>query len=305
MTDRKNAAALRIAQSSFLSSGCFFDYFVSGQLTPMITTSSLYPVHEATEPTVALRCAAALRLFVALDYDGTLVSIASRPEEARPTATVLDLLSRLAQTPDITVVIVSGRPLADLRTLLPIPGVAYIGTHGLEICTAEGAVSSLLPPGAFSTILSCLRRDAERLIAGVPGVFLEDKGQALALHYRLAPQETAARLVPQFLANIRGYQTRGVALEVLHGKKTLEVCPVGVNKGKALQFFLRSRDPATLPLYIGDDATDEAAFRALHRHGITILVADPPRHTFAQYYVRNPDEVSQLITRMLDMRDTA
>jgi trehalose 6-phosphate phosphatase len=95
---------------------------------------------------------------------------------------------------------------------------------------------------------------------------------------------------------------KGVALEVLHGKKVVEVHPVGVNKGKAMQWLLQSCDPATLPLYIGDDATDENAFRVLHKRGVTIHVADPPRRTAAQYYVRSPEEVWQFLTCLVEAR---
>jgi trehalose 6-phosphate phosphatase len=253
---------------------------------------------------VAARCHATARLLVCLDYDGTLVPIAARPEEARPPSTVLRLLSQLAQAPDIDVAIVSGRPLANLRALLPLRGVAYIGAHGLEVCTATGEFTSLLPPGAFSTILTSLRIQIENLIAGVPGIFVENKGQAFALHYRLARPEAAEQLVAESLSVIRGYQGKGVALEVQHGKKVLEVLPVGVNKGKAVQFLLQPYNNTTLPLYIGDDATDENAFRVLNKRGVTILVADPPRRTSAQYHLRDPEEVWCFLTRLLETRNT-
>lgn len=305
MSNRDEAVAIQASQSSFLSSRCFFDYLWSGQLVSMTAAPSLLPQHVETASEMVTQCAAAPRVFVALDYDGTLVPLAPRPEDARPTSTVLNLLSRLVQTPGVSVAIVSGRPLADLRALLPVPEMAYIGTHGLEVCTAGGEVTSLLPPGAFSTVLTLLRIQTEHLVAGVPGVFVENKGQAFALHYRLARPETAERVVAQFLVAVRSYQAKGVTLEVLHGKKVVEVHPVGVNKGKAVQFLLQSCDHATLPLYIGDDATDEHVFRVLHRRGVTILVADPPRRTAAQYHLRNPEEVWRFLTRLLDARNTA
>lgn len=260
--------------------------------------------HASITTDVETRCQAAARLLVCLDYDGTLVPIAARPEDARPTSTVFRLVSQLVQAPDIEVAIVSGRPLATLRALLPIPGVSYVGTHGLEVCTGTGEFLSFLPPGAFSTILTQLRMQAENLITDVPGVFVENKGQAFALHYRLAQPEIERQLVAEFLSLVRGYQGKGIALEVLQGKKVLEVHPVGVNKGKAVQFLLQSYDHTILPLYIGDDATDENAFRVLNKRGVTILVADPPRRTSAQYLLRNPEEVWHFLTRLLALRNT-
>jgi trehalose 6-phosphate phosphatase len=268
----------------------------------MTWSSSTLPRHIFSVPAVETWCQIAPRLLLGLDYDGTLVPIAARPEEAQPTADILDLLSHLAHVPDVEVIVVSGRPLADLCTLLPLPGISYVGTHGLEVCTATGKQTTLLPAGAFSAMLTLLRLEVEALVGGTPGILMEDKGQTLALHYRLAQPEVGAQVVSRFLTLVRGYRAKGVALEVLHGKKVVEVRPVGVNKGKALQLFLQTCHRQTLPLYIGDDVTDEDAFRVLQDRGVTIVVADPPRQTAAQYYLRNPQEVARFLRRLLQAR---
>lgn len=301
MIQSRETLTTQLFQSTPLSSECFLAFLSSGQLD-LLRRPSAMPQHASATTEVEERCQAAARLLVCLDYDGTLVPIAARPEQARPPSPVLRILSQLAQTPDIDVAIMSGRPLANLRTILPIPGVAYIGTHGLEVCTARGEFLSFLPPGAFSTILTSLRMQIEHLVADVPGIFVENKGQAFALHYRLAQPEIAEQLVAESLAMIRRYQGKGVALEVQHGKKVLEIHPVGVNKGKAVQFLLQSYDNTILPLYIGDDVTDENAFRVLNKRGVTILVADPPRRTSARYHLRNPEEVWCFLTRLLEAR---
>jgi trehalose 6-phosphate phosphatase len=257
-----------------------------------------------TSPGVKVRCETAPRLWLGLDYDGTLVPLAARPEEARPTPDLCLLLSRLAQIPSVEVVIMSGRPLADLCSLVPVPGIAYVGTHGLEIRTATGKTRSLMSAGAFTAVMARLRRDIEAIVSDRPGFLVEDKRHALALHYRLAQAEDSEWKVAQFLAAVRAYQGRGVALEVLHGKKVVEVRPVGVNKGKAVQSLLEHRDNAILPLYVGDDTTDEDAFRILNDRGLTILVADPPRRTAAHYYLKDPDEVFEFLVRVLRIRET-
>jgi trehalose-phosphatase len=267
--------------------------------------SLLVPRYALTSPEVEALCSSAPKLWLGLDYDGTLVPIAPRPEEARPTPAVLALLSQFAQTPSVEVAVLSGRPLPDLCALLPVPGIVYAGTHGLEIRMTSGETQSLLPAGAFSTVMARLRQEAQLMVAGKPGFLVEDKRHALALHYRLAREDEGERVVAQFLAFIRAYQGRGVALEVLRGKKVIEVRPVGVNKGKAVQFLLGSGSKATLPLYLGDDVTDEDAFRVLTGRGLTILVADPPRRTAAQYYLSNPEEVSCFLSRMLRLRQAA
>ena len=262
------------------------------------------PTYVFAAPDIEMWCHAAAALFVGLDYDGTLVPIAPRSEDARPSMTVLSRLSQLTQTPTVTVALVSGRSLAELRTLVPIPQMTYVGTHGLEISTPMGQMPPLVPQGVVSLVMARLRQDAESLVAGKVGFFIEDKRYAVALHYRLAPQEETDTTILQFLACVRRYQRQGAALEVLHGKMVVEVRPVGVNKGKALQSLLTVGLHRPFPLYIGDDVTDEDAFQSIrHLGGISIIVADPPpQHSAAHYYLHDPEEVVRFLTRLLCIR---
>jgi trehalose 6-phosphate phosphatase len=268
----------------------------------MTRSSFAVPQHFFSAPGVEAQCRIARRLLLALDYDGTLVPIAPRPEEARPSSTVVALLSQLAEVASVQVAVMSGRPLAELCALLPIAGITHVGTHGLEIRTATGETRRLMPTGAFSTVMACLRRDVAPLVRGRPGFLLEDKQPALALHYRLARPEDWEETITEFLLIVQAYQRRGITLEVIHGKRTVEVRPLGVNKGKAMQALLEYRQGRTLPVYFGDDATDEDAFRVLHNRGLTVVVADPPRRTSAQYYLRNPEEVLTSLARLLRLR---
>jgi len=218
------------------------------------------PQHAFFAPDIEIRCRTAQQLFLALDYGGTLVPSAPYPEVAYPTPALRALLSQLAQTPRVKVVVVSGRPLSDLCAVLPVRGIAYIGTHGLELRTATGETRYLIPPGAFTTVIACLRRDLTPLFAGTPGLLLEDKRHALALHYHLVRPEEGECAMAQFLAVVRWYQRKGVALEVIQGHRVVEVRPLGVNKGSAVQALLEPRDNKTLVLYMGADPTDEDEF---------------------------------------------
>lgn len=244
------------------------------------------------------------RLFLGLDYDGVLAPIAPRPEEARPTKGICLLLAQLSHLPAVEVSVISGRTIADLSVLLPIPDLTYIGTHGLIIRTASGESISLLPPDAFAAELVPLRQEVEAMIINQPGCYLEDKGQVLALHYRLAPSKTGEQVMRQFAAAVAEYQQKGCALDLIHGSKVIEVRPRGINKGKAIQLLLKREEHTTLPVYIGDDTTDEDAFIALQNRGITILVADPPRSTAARYYLKNSEEVLRFLSRVLGVRRT-
>ena len=238
------------------------------------------------------------RLLLCLDYDGTLAPITARPDDSRPTAALLTLLSNLVQRPNVTVAIVSGRSLADLRTLLPLRGLVYVGTHGCEVGAADGTTRLLVPGGVVSLAIARLRQEIAPTLVDTPGLFLEDKRYALALHYRLAqPQDAWA--IDEFLAAVRAYQRKGITLEVIHGKKVIEVRPVGSGKGKAVQFLLAGEHANTLPVYIGDDLTDEEAFTALGERGVTIVVADPPRASAAQYYLNDTPEVLRFLSKLV------
>jgi trehalose 6-phosphate phosphatase len=233
-----------------------------------------------------------------VDYDGTLVSIAACPDEARPTPALLTLLSRLVNRPNLVVAIVSGRSVSDLQTLLPVPGLMFIGSHGCEVGTVDGKTRLLVPGAVVSLAIARLQQEIAPTLVKVPGLFLENKRYTLALHYRQARSQDAWA-IEEFLAAVRAYQRKGITLEILHGKKVVEVRPVGSNKGKAVQFLLVGEHAQTFPVYIGDDDTDEEAFSALNDRGVTIVVAESPRISAAQYYLSDSAEVLRFLSTLV------
>lgn len=253
---------------------------------------------------VLTRCAQASRVLLALDYDGTLVPIVARPEDAKPSVFVLSLLAELVHLPAVSVAIISGRSLSDLCALLPIPGLMYVGTHGAELRTRSGEIQFLVPPEALLSVMNRLQSEVLPLIGGIPGLALERKQYALALHYRLAAPDDSEQVLQQLQAVIKAYQQQGLPIEVVHGKKVIEVRAAGINKGRALCALLTETPPASLPLYIGDDVTDEDAFREVNnmRGGVSILVADPPHATTAQYYLPNPEAVLSALLQLISLR---
>jgi len=282
-------------QYNFLSSGCFLTALTAGQLQgERLVRPQRLVMHDLER-----RCTTASSLLLCLDYDGVLVPIAARPEDARPTSAVLDLLTRLVSAPKITLAIVSGRPVAELSTLVPVSGLTLIGTHGLEIRASNGSMTQMLPAGAFMLTMAHMHRDIRHLICGKEGFVLEDKRQALALHYRLADPQEATQIVARVQATLRRYQRNGAALELIHGKKVAEIRPVGVNKGKAVAALLQQAGSMAFPIYIGDDTTDEDAFRVLADRGLNILVGAASRPTSAHCYVEGPQEVYELLEQVL------
>jgi trehalose 6-phosphate phosphatase len=242
------------------------------------------------------------RLVLLLDFDGTLAPIVERPERAAIPPATRAALDRLRALPGVEAAVVSGRGLADARARAKLGEIAYAGNHGMEI---EGPGVERLHPGAAAA-RPLLERAAARIeagLAGIEGAFLEDKGLTLSVHFRLAPEreEDVRRVVEE----AAGGEPR---LKVTRGKMVLEVRPrVEWDKGRAVLFLLEHlRPPAGAPvLYLGDDATDEDAFRALsgwRAEGEGVLVAEepPPAGSAARSFVRSPEEVGALFGALAD-----
>lgn len=242
----------------------------------------------------ALRDAAG-RLFVALDFDGTLSPIVDRPEEARMVEAARPSVSRLAARPDTVVAVVSGRGLADVRARVGLPDLIYAGNHGFEIegrsLHREHPEAAAARP-ALESVADVLRSS----LSGEAGVELEDKGWTLTVHYRRAPDPDAEARVRRAVAAA----VTDPGLMVTEGKKVLEVRPaVEWDKGRAVLWLLEVlEEGGAMPpaLYIGDDRTDEDAFRALRGRGEGVVVADPPPpDTAATAFLRSPDEVAEFL----------
>ncbi|BCV21529.1 trehalose 6-phosphate phosphatase [Moorella sp. Hama-1] len=225
------------------------------------------------------------------DYDGTLVPLAPRPELARPGENLLELLQYLLRRPGLHLVIISGRSLVDLRHLLPVPGLWLAGHHGTRVLDPEGEISDLSPSIAGDIPWTKIFSLARKIAAGIPGLLVENKGENLALHYRLAAPGDAAAVLEEFRREVRPYLKYG--LEFIAGHKVLEIRPRGAHKGVAINYFTR-RWPRALPLYLGDDRTDEDAFNALPANGLAVGVG--PRFSGrTRYFLASPAEVSHFL----------
>ena len=213
-----------------------------------------------------------------LDYDGTLAPIVDDPAQAHPHPAVPDLLAELAAVHPV--VVITGRDLATLARLLPVP-VRAVGLHGVEAGTLGG--------DAHSTALDTHADALARLRDAVPtadGIAVEDKGAGFAVHYRAAPDEAAARGALRAWAD-------GVpdGLTAIWGKKVVELRPEGVSKGTAVT-ALAAEHPDRTPVYLGDDVTDEDAFvalAALRLPSVTVKVGEG--ETAAGHRLPDPEAV--------------
>lgn len=224
----------------------------------------------ASPPLPALDREAALFL----DVDGTLLEIAPRPDEVRVPAGLPDLLERRAGERGGALALVSGRALADIDALFrPWQGAAA-GLHGLERRRADLSLDRALDPEAAGA-LDRLRPQFALLARRIRGLLVEDKGATIALHYRAVPERAA-----EVIAAVESL--RHPALREILGKMVIEFQPRIRNKGAAVAAFL-AEPPfiGRLPVYLGDDTTDEDAFAEINRRGGVSVLVGPARATAA------------------------
>jgi len=238
---------------------------------------------------VAKRIHESKRQVIFLDFDGTLVQIPTVPGRVRPTAGTRRVLQKLAARPEVTIAVISGRRRAELQHFIAIPKIKYMGLYGWE---RNG--SSRLSAPAF-TALERARKILSAKLPAYPGVWIEPKGLAFSIHLLGSSAESQRRV--RRMVRTRMRPLKG-ALQVISNLRDLEVLPLAVgDKGVAIRRFLAEPGSGeALPLYFGDDMSDEPAFMAA-RKGITILVGSR-RATRAHFFLRGPAEVAAALSRV-------
>jgi trehalose-phosphatase len=254
------------------------------------------------EADVLRRIATASSVFCFLDYDGTLSPLAATPDAAAPLAGTALVLQALAAAPQTQVALVTGRTIADIRRHLDVPGIYYVGIHGLEIGFPSGAIELSDSVAVVRSVLPAIKRQIEQALENLPGILIEDKGVALACHYRLAARADAARARQTVATIAQTYQRRGAQIAVTHGHEVVEIRSAFANKGKTVCRLLAAYGPSAQAVYIGDDQTDEDAFRLLPPESITIRVGPAVAATAARYRVEQPSEVLSILRAMVTCR---
>lgn len=231
-------------------------------------------------------------IYLFLDYDGTLTPIVSRPEKALLSEKTKTLLLTLKKNPRFFLAIVSGRSLKDIRNLVGLKKIFYVGNHGLEIFTPRKGTKQIISEKIVRE-LTRIRNRLNSLLKDVDGIQIEDKGCILTIHYRNVDPR---RVPPILMALKKEIKDSGLPLCLGYGKMVFEIRPESnVNKGTAVLELLNQVDQdGVLPLYIGDDQTDEDAFKVLKKIGITVFVG-LPSHSSAQYYIEDSSMVCQFL----------
>lgn len=244
-------------------------------------------------------------IFLFLDYDGTLTPIVQSPDKAIIPVKTLDALKGLSKNPHCKVAIISGRALKDIKNKIGLERIIYAGNHGLEIDGPKLRFKAPLSMG-YMAILKKIRCILKEKLSKIKGVIIEDKGLALSVHYRLVNIKDVQPVKTIFHETATHYVISN-KIKIRPGKRVLEIGPsLEWDKGKVVLWlltrlkFVLGKEPY-FPIYIGDDATDEDAFRTLKNKGLTVFVGDPG-NSHAKYYLRNTQEVAEFLKQILKIK---
>jgi len=236
------------------------------------------------------RIAKAPSLFIALDYDGTLVPIAERPELAKPTEETVKILQTLSTTSGVCLAVVSGRNLEILRGFLPIPNLVLAGLHGLEVWPLVDRPASRIDVHVVRAGLDRLIEAVKEKVEGGQLPRIEDKRHGVSFHFRGENPPVATKMRSLVTAAFREIE-EGSGLILVAGKQVLEARPEGVDKGTSTLAIQDQLAPGSLPIIVGDDITDEDLFDAYAKKGITVRVGGGTKKTSARYALKKPADL--------------
>jgi trehalose 6-phosphate phosphatase len=237
---------------------------------------------------------------VFLDYDGTLTPIVDRPQDAIISENMREVVRGLARR--CTVCVVSGRDRPVVQSLMGVDDLVVAGSHGFDIWSPEGGAIEREEGSSFAGLLDQVTATVREHVASVKGALVEPKKSSVAVHYRLVEEREWPRIKAIVDAVLAAHPE---GLRVTPGKMVYEIQPkLDWDKGRAVLYLLEALDldrEDVLPLYLGDDITDEHAFGALSGRGVGILVADPAdpevagRGTAADYVLGDTQEVERFL----------
>jgi trehalose-phosphatase len=263
------------------------------------TVKHLFEDWETIQP----RIQQAQNLLLFLDYDGTLTPIVSRPELALCPLEIKRLLKELRDLPKVNLAVISGRSLKDLRKKVGVSGIIYVGNHGLEFQNLRGRHKKILS-SARTRELKRITKNLQNSLKEISGILFEEKGPVLAIHYRSVSQEFFDRISHDLEKELHQWGDRW---KMASGKMVFEIRPnVDFHKGQAVREILKTfTSLGLLPIYLGDDQTDEDAFRVLRGLGISVFIGARRFPSEADFFLRNPEEVQEFLFRCREVRRSA
>lgn len=292
---RKNGADIII--NNFNEIDLFNNSLIENYFNPKVpmvfsAESDLFKIFEQKKPVFFL------------DYDGTLSPIVKRPEDAIISDEMRDTINELAKV--FTVAIVTGRDKEDVQNMIKLDNLIYAGSHGYIISGPDGLFKEHEKSETIINELDEIEKDLYKELEGkAEGVQVDRKRYAIGLHYRNASEKDVPfvyEVVDKMLKKHKGYK-KG------EGKKIVEIKPdIDWHKGKAVLWILEAlgleRKKDIIPVFIGDDVTDEDAFKALQNKGVGIIVEYYGQKTAAKYALKNIWQVGKLFRRLIKLYKT-
>ena len=235
----------------------------------------------------------ARRRLLILDYDGTLVPFANLPEQAEPPPVLIRLLTALAADSNNCVALVSGRQAENLeRWFGAIESMWLVAEHGAELRPPHSDSWEPLRAQASTDWKSTVMPILEHYVDRTPGSFVEEKKYSLVLHYRMAEPEFSEWLANEIVSMLEAMLAE-TELRAFRGAKTIEVRPVWVNKGEALERLLAAQPDPDFLFAAGDDRTDEDMFERIRGESWTVHVGTGP--TYAAFAMPNSESIRRLL----------
>jgi trehalose 6-phosphate phosphatase len=244
---------------------------------------------------------------VFFDFDGTLSDIVDDPDSARPATGAAEALQKLAAR--CPVAVLSGRDLADVTERVGLPGIWYAGSHGFELTAPDGTHHQNDAAAAAIPVLEQVAAQLRDQLGSIPGVVVEHKRFGVAVHYRNAARDRVGEVAAAVRAAGQHH-----ALRVTTGREVIELRPdIDWDKGKTLRWVIdhlhgagsqagyKAGSVPLLPIYLGDDITDEDAFDAVRHDGVPIVVRhtdDGDRATAALFALDSPARVTEFTDRL-------
>jgi trehalose 6-phosphate synthase/phosphatase len=256
-------------------------------------TMAMKEVNEQVKKKLLAHYTGSSRRLFLLDYDGTLVPFADKPEKAVPSSATLAVLEKLVADKRNEVVIISGRDRNTLEAWFSGLDIGLVAEHGVWIRERGGGSWEMIEPlsNAWKKHLQSI---LDYYVDRTPGSFIEEKDFSLVWHYRTVEPELAQRRVRE-LVDETTHLTSNLALQVMEGNKVVEIKNQGINKGRAARHWIE-RETWGFILAVGDDVTDEDVFSILPEQGFSIKVG--LRLSLATYNIERSQDVLLLLTAL-------
>ncbi|XP_038906683.1 trehalose-phosphate phosphatase B-like isoform X2 [Benincasa hispida] len=248
------------------------------------------------------------KIVVFLDYDGTLSPIVDDPDRAFMSSEMREAVREVAKC--FPTAIISGRSRDKVKEFVKLSNVHYAGSHGMDIImtpTSDNEVDevSFQPAKEFLPAIQQIRQILEEETRKIEGAMVEDNRFCVSVHFRHVHERDLEKLEKK----VQSIIGKNPDFHITQGKKVMEIRPtINWNKGHAMEYYLHILGHTSIddviPLYIGDDRTDEDAFKVIEMRGqgIAILVSSIPKHTKASYSLKDPSQVLAFLLRLARWR---